>query len=296
MITLKKILLLALITISIGSAKGQNNRNYSSNKLFWSEIGINGPIKNKFGYGLDIQYRRRAFGTGNLSTTSSEHNNIFQTPFQYVLRPWINYNYSPNLRFSISPLGAWFNFKDDSPKAGVPQSFQPELRICGQVTFSNEIGRVSVTQRVRYEYRMFGIKEPLNGGEFNIFDGYSFNTTGYGPKQRVRVFMRANIPLQSHSMKEMQAHQFYISIFDEVFISAGANVGNNIFDQNRFLTSLGYKIAPDVRVEVGYLNQLAFQNVGKTTVQDVYKNNVLQFYLFLDNFSKFFKKKEEPKS
>jgi hypothetical protein len=293
----KKILLFTVITLSMVTANGQV-RNVINNNLFWSELVFAGPIKNKFAYSTDIQYRRRAFGDGNTAATDADHSNIFKVPFQYVIRPWLHYAYSPRLKFSLSPLGLWFNFKDDSPKAGVPTSYQPELRICAQATFNDDYGRVNITQRFRYEYRMFGFKAPINGGDFDVFDGYQFNTSGFLPKQRFRTFLRANIPLQSNTMKEMQPHQFYISIFDEVFINAGKNVGNNIFDQNRFLTSLGYKVAPDVRIELGYLNQLAFQNIGKSGVQDVYRNNVLQFYLFFDNFSKYFKKaevKEEKK-
>jgi hypothetical protein len=289
--SVKKLLLLTLIALSAFNVEGQV-RNVTNNNLFWSEIVFAGSIKNKFAYSTDLQYRRRAFGSGNTTATDADHSNLFKVPFQYVIRPWLHYSYSPKLKFSLSPLGLWFNFKEDSPKAGFPTTFQPELRICAQATFNDDYGRVNITQRFRYEYRMFGNKVPINGGDFDVFDGYSFNDPGFQPKQRIRTFLRANIPLQSNSMKELLPHQFYISILDEMFINAGKNAGNNIFDQNRFLTSLGYKVCPDVRIELGYLNQLAFQNVGKTGVQDVYRNDVLQFYLFFDNFNKFFKKSE----
>jgi hypothetical protein len=285
----KKLLLFTVLAFSMLNVNGQV-QNVISNKLFWSEFVFAGPIKDKFAYSLDLQYRRRAYGSGNPSTVDSDHDNIFKVPFQYVIRPWLHYVYSPRLKFSLSPIGLWFNFKEDNPKAGDPTLFQPELRICAQATFNDDYGRVNITQRFRYEYRMFGVKTPINGGDLDVFDGYQFNTSGNLPRQRVRAFVRANIPLQSNTMKEMQPHQFYISLFDEMFVNAGKNVGNNIFDQNRFLAALGYKVAPDVRIELGYLNQLAFQSIGKSGVQDVYRNNVLQFYLFFDNFSKYFKK------
>jgi hypothetical protein len=56
--------------------------------------------------------------------------------------------------------------------------------------------------------------------------------------------------------KEINIKTPYLAIYDEVFISFGKNVNENIFDQNRVGILVGYRVSSSIRIEAGYLNQI----------------------------------------
>lgn len=71
---------------------------------------------------------------------------------------------------------------------------------------------------------------------------------------RFRYMYRLQIPLKG---KEIANNTPYAAVYDEVFIGFGKNVGENIFDQNRFGLLLGYRFSPKIRIEGGFLSQIA---------------------------------------
>lgn len=73
---------------------------------------------------------------------------------------------------------------------------------------------------------------------------------------------------------------------DEIFIVWGKNIGINIFDQNRLLALLGYKLTQDIKIEAGYLNQILQQGKGINDRAVFQYNNgfILNTHLSLDFF------------
>jgi hypothetical protein len=63
-----------------------------------------------------------------------------------------------------------------------------------------------------------------------------------------------------------------LAIYDEILIGFGANVNENIFDQNRFGVLLGYKYNNSFRLEAGFLNQRV-QLGREVNNQNVFQNN-----------------------
>jgi hypothetical protein len=90
---------------------------------------------------------------------------------------------------------------------------------------------------------------------------------------RARYLARATVPLRGRTL---DAGEPYASVYDEVMVSWGRNVGRNVFDQNRAYAALGWRFAGATRVEAGYLQQLLFKADG---VQ-VERNHTLQLGVF----------------
>ena len=47
-----------------------------------------------------------------------------------------------------------------------------------------------------------------------------------------------------------------VIVYDEIIIGFGKNIGENVFDQNRFALLMGYKINSALRIEGGWINQI----------------------------------------
>lgn len=276
---MKKLLVVALLLISIAS-NAQSTRQSFNRYSFWTETVINGSIKNKWKWQLDYQYRRCS-DPSNLSTSK----NIFENPYQHVYRPWVHYQLNDNVRFSLSPIGFWETYTSSLEGGGKPK-IQPEFRICPQVTLSNKIGRVIIDQRYRFEYRFMGNKvdNTSTGLGYSLGDDYLPSAQ----KGRIRYFVRAIVPLNH---KKLEDNTFYITTWNEMFISVGKNVADNkIWDQNRTFCLLGYKpkMSVPMRFELGYGLQYA-NRYG--TIDYLEKNNILQAYIIFENFNKIFTKK-----
>jgi hypothetical protein len=87
---------------------------------------------------------------------------------------------------------------------------------------------------------------------------------------------------------KMEDKTWYVQAYNELMINMGENVPNlNIFDQNRLLIGLGYRINSNLSVEMGYMQQsiFRFNNAAKNNVEI---NNILQVNLAISNFETFF--------
>lgn len=102
-----------------------------------------------------------------------------------------------------------------------------ENRIYQQLTLKNRYNRFYFSHRYRTEQRFFK----------NDF------------KFRFRYFLSCNIPI---TKSEMTKHAFYASFYNEIFLQGETP----FFDRNRGYAAIGYVIKPDLKVEVGYMNQM----------------------------------------
>jgi hypothetical protein len=311
-----------LFSQNVGSSVSPGDaRHYNVKNSLWTEINLVGKIKGDFDWQLDFQYRRESDQAGYQKNPNMA--NIVKNGYQTVFRPWIHYYpkaFGRKLRFSISPIGYWGTFGiANTPgltyNSGGPQTqtletnegellYYPEIRSCYQVTTYDKIGRVSLAYRARLELRWIGSGSDQNGvsapastvAENN--SGFGFGSGNFYHsvfKQRLRLFVRADIPLKGLTIDE---NEFYIAMFNEYWIGLGANT-NNIggFNQNRAYLALGYKFQGDIRLEVGYLNQLVPQSLNKgadgVTAENIDFNNVVHVNLVFDNFNKLFQTKEQ---
>ena len=100
-----------------------------------------------------------------------------------------------------------------------------EHRIYQQFISKQAIGKIKIQHRYRFEQRF-------------IEDNF---------KLRYRYFLSLNIPLLKTNEK------YYISAYNEIFINANQV---NTFDRNRIYGGLGYKLNSNIKLELGYMNQI----------------------------------------
>jgi hypothetical protein len=284
------LLLIGYSTPTLAQKPATTQRDYIGNHMFWGNMIILGKIKGKFYYQLDLEYRRQADPNHPVdpnTTIGSNHYNIFKHPYQDAVRPWIHYMLNKNIRLSWSPI-TWFGTWS-APVNGVTV-FQPEYRTSPQITFNQTIGRVMLNYRYRYEFRFYGTKKVAENTGDVTGPSSSYSFLDINKQGRFRVMLRAIVPLNK---KVLEKGTYYLMTSGELFIKTGKNIKNaNIYDQSRFYLGLGWKFAPEIRVEMGYLNQTAFRfnNIAKNNIDF---NNSLFFNLIFDDFNSLFKKKKE---
>jgi hypothetical protein len=303
---INKLLKSAIITFSIFTTfniNSQDIRQYNNKNSFWSELNFMGKISKRFSYQLDFQYRFQSQQQSN--QPKANLNNIFLNPYQTVFRPWFHYwpTDDRKLRLSISPIGFWGTFglagsngttKGPGELSNDKLLEYPEIRSCYQLTTYDKIGRVAITYRFRYELRWVGNGQPstpvYNKSGYDFFHGLGMQNCTF--KQRLRIFFRTDIPFKGTTI---DAKEFYFAWQNELWVGLGNKTGNsNFLDQNRAYAAIGYKLPQDIRIEIGYLNQVVPQGISTInghSVRNMDFNNVLQIYVFFDNFNRFFKKK-----
>lgn len=117
-----------------------------------------------------------------------------------------------------------------------------ENRIYQQFISKHAIGKIKVQHRYRFEQRF-------------IEDDF---------KLRYRYFLSLNVPLLKGNEK------YYISAYNEIFINSNEV---NTFDRNRIYGGLGYKLNSNIKLEMGYMNQI-FNNSSRDQF------NVICFFNF----------------
>ncbi|KAA5539546.1 DUF2490 domain-containing protein [Adhaeribacter rhizoryzae] len=272
-------LLLSGFLIFIFSPVAAQQREYHDNNMFWSEVNIIGNIKGKFGYQLDYQHRRQAIP----ENLPDHHHNPVKHPMLQTIRPWLHYQYNPAVRFSFAPL-AWlghWRLPEDGESV-----FFPEFRITPQITLRQPIGRVIIQHRFRYEFRFIG-RDHVDG-ETDLEEAYTFDKSRR--RGRMRYMLKAEVPINT---PEMADGTFYVAAFNEAMLNTGKNVpSNHLFDQNRTYAGVGYRFSKFVRVEAGYLKHLAFR-LNNATANNVDNNNLIHAFLYFENFSELFSRKEK---
>ena len=143
---------------------------------------------------------------------------------QLLLRTGIGYNLSPNNNNLL--IGYGFIRSENYNDLG-EKSDNNEHRIFQQFVTKQSFGRISWQHRYRLEER--------------------FTSNGF--KVRFRYFLSANIALNKPKLEDKT---FYLSAYNEIFI----NNKETFFDRNRIYGGLGYIINKNIKVELGYMNQL----------------------------------------
>ncbi|MDD7884768.1 DUF2490 domain-containing protein [Flavivirga sp. 57AJ16] len=119
-----------------------------------------------------------------------------------------------------------------------------EHRIFQQFTSKQNVGRVKLNHRYRFEQRF-------------VEDDF---------KLRFRYFLGINIPFCN---EENQNSPYYFSAYNEIFL----NTRTSIFDRNRLYAGVGYNINKSIRLEAGYMNQFF-----ETSSRDQF--NIITFVTF----------------
>ena len=122
-----------------------------------------------------------------------------------------------------------------------------ENRIYQEALIPQKLGsRFYLTHRFRYEQR--------------FVEGQDFRT-----RYRYNLFL--NVPL---NRKELSPKAIYVALYNELFINGQQQIGDNrsveIFDRNRTYLGMGYVFNPQIRFQLGWMNQKT-ENWGKGQLQ-----------------------------
>ncbi|HLL96814.1 MAG TPA: DUF2490 domain-containing protein, partial [Spirosoma sp.] len=117
------------------------------------------------------------------------------------------------------------------------------------IEIGDKFGRLELSHRVRLEQRWLA---QLSGINTRRVDSWEY-------QHRIRYQLSANYPLSGSTI---DSGEFYLNAFDELFISFGKNVGNNVYNQNRISGGLGYQFNDNFRLELNYFNRILQHSEG----------------------------------
>lgn len=199
-------------------------------------LSLNSNIKIHKHYGLTVDVQNRFVQDFN----SMQH--MWRVGFEFYVTP----------KLSVVPMGYAYiyNYQYGKQPASVVNN---EKRLWQHITYKHAIGRIAMSHRLRLEERFIQSHHKDIDGNV-VDDGYASNR-----QTRLRYRLMTNIPL-NHA--KVEAKTFYVSIWDEIFISHGKLVTYNEPDQNRIFVGVGYQITKKVAVQSGYFYQLLIKSNG----------------------------------
>tara|TARA_B100000427_G_C15475918_1_gene580735 strand:- start:60 stop:755 length:696 start_codon:yes stop_codon:yes gene_type:complete len=165
--------------------------------------------------------------------------NIFGELEQLLLRTGIGYDIKENNNILLG-----YGFIDSRNRSeGTEEILKVnEHRIYQQFISKHAIGKIKIQHRYRFEQRF-------------VEDDF---------KLRYRYFLSLNIPILKTNEK------YYISAYNEIFINAN---DDKTFDRNRIYGGLGYVLNSNIKLELGYMNQI-FQSSSRDQI------NLICFFNF----------------
>lgn len=215
---------LLLFAFSLSSAYGQNSRKHDTNYNGWYMYFGTHKLTDKWGLHTELQVRQYK---------------VITEQQQIMPRFALTYNLSDR-----AMVAAGYAYVHTYPYGDNPAADDfPEQRIFQQVQFKDQQGIFGLQHRFRLEQRWV---------KFAGAEDYTY-------LNRARYQFRVNIPLQGPSIED---REFYLGVYDEVFLNFGPNVTNNIFDQNRAYAALGFRFHQNASLEVGYLHHHVAQRNG----------------------------------
>jgi len=220
---------ISLLLFLVGGSVAQ--KMISNQTHAWVLYTGNHKISKKFGVHTEYQWRRADF---------------FNDWQQSLARVGLEYYQNPNVTFTAGYASIISYQYGDQPISHQTT----ENRIWEQVNLKAKYGRFDLQHRYRMEQRLIDNWSNSSGSFVQGKDNY---------RNRVRYRIMVNVPL---SRKEMANNTLFLNVNDEVFLGFGKGIAKNILDQNRFITSLGWRFNPNFNIQLGYLNQMVFKTDG----------------------------------
>lgn len=216
-----------------------------SKKIFYSFFILN--ITFCFSQESDLGSWYMYFGNNKINKKWNLHNEIQYRNFnaagdleQLLIRTGIGYDLTENNNNIL--LG--YGFILSKPYKNGIKTENIEHRIFQQYITKQKFGRLYLQHRYRLEERFLE-------DEFRM---------------RFRYFLGFNIPVNH---KEMIPKTWYGSFYNEIFL----HFNSPVFDRNRIYGALGYMISPNLKIELGYMNQIQ-ENRNRGQIQMGFYNTI----------------------
>jgi hypothetical protein len=186
----------------------------------------------------------------NRSFLNPVHENLFVLRFQGRYRVHKNIDLGAGL--------AYFNVNTQDPKIDPDYSI-PEYRIQQDVTFINDIAKVTLHNRFQLEERF-----TQKSNKIELLDDFYFAF-------RFRYRLQSTFDLWKKDKRSLKG-----TISDEVMFNFGKDNKRNTFDQNRLYLALRYHFNPNIGLELGYLK--SFQR--RASGVDFYDRDIIRFTVY----------------
>jgi len=208
------------------------------NNIGWFAYTGTFQLSDKIGIHTEYQWRR---------------DNYVENWQQGLLRVGVNYKLRPEIDLRIGYAWAETYPYGEYPINGFGKDFT-EHRAYEMVTFKNKYTSVDISHRLMLEQRWVG---RYSDASMTSEDSFIFTN-------RLRYMFRMQFPIAKNGL--------YLAVYDEIFCGFGENIGENIFDQNRFGALIGMPLTKNFRLEGGYLNQIV-QLGREIDGKNVFHNN-----------------------
>ncbi|WP_188810491.1 DUF2490 domain-containing protein [Hymenobacter cavernae] len=224
----KRLLLLTLISWGSLTARGQSattGRISDRNNNAWLMYFGDARFAERWSLHTEFQYRRT---------------NGLRDPQQYFYRIGLNYHASEKLM-----LTAGYVYLLSLPYGDYPDPGRSwERRFYQQLQLEETYGKLGIMHRFRQEQRWL-----RDAGS----DTYKISN-------RSRYRIQLTLPIKG---KNDEPNTLYVTAYNDLFISYGPNVKQNIFNQNRLYGALGYQFTKATSLELGYLYQIVQHDDGQ---------------------------------
>lgn len=245
---MKRYILLFLILGKFGISLAQSPvRTSAYNTIGWYMYFGDHKISKKWSIHTEYQWRR---------------DELIVHWQQSLARVGINYQFHEQIILTLGYAMIETFPYGEIPIASLGYAF-PEHRIYEQVLIKNNIGRFNLSHRYRLEQRWLG----------QLTAGQGRTITGWRDVHRLRYQFRVALALKGNTI---DPKEFYLAMYDEIFVGFGSKIKQNVFDQNRLYGALGYKVSKPMSIELGYLNQIVQHGNTYNSTNVFEYNNGLQ--------------------
>lgn len=161
---------------------------------------------------------------------------------QLLIRPAVNFHLNPNVMFTVG-----YSYYENFGYGDNPIRFRNwEHHAFEQVQFSHTLGRLKLTHRYRFEQRYIASLRPTpNDPQNPAFDHFNY-------LNRFRYRLLLTLPLNHPTLV---AKTWFVSAYDEAFLTFGDPSHGDFVQQNRASVLLGYQWNALGSVQVGYMLQ-----------------------------------------
>jgi hypothetical protein len=250
---MKKPIILVYIISILSSTNGQTISH--SNNIWLHYVGKT-MLTQKLSFTLEASMRYTDWGNQNQ---------------QWFVRPSLDYQFTKHFTGSIG----YTHYKTYS--YGSPAMFKtsiPEDHLWLQGTFSHQLGKFRMTNRLRDENRLVGIPDAgtldsNTGQRTYVIDHYQY-------RNRFRYMLLFSYPL----MKRENETVLFCVFGDEAFLNIGTVSGATLFNQNRVIAGVGYNFNKSHQVQVNYIHQ----NIWNYTNTIIESNPTIRLS-YINNFS-----------
>lgn len=177
----------------------------------------------------------------------------------FFMRPHLHYKVHKH--WDVAAGFAYFLVTTQNPQAPKSSLTTPELRPFQEANNSFSWGRLTLTNRLRFEQRW--VQKTIGQ---QLDEGYNFN---------LRFRYRIALDVLLYQTKA-EKHKVKLRVNDEIMANIPTKLVKNAFDQNRVYAGINYQPPGPVSFEVGYLHWYQERQMTK----QYFNRHVLRFSVF----------------